>query len=209
MNTLQFPAQIVSLLLHPIFMPLLGVYLMLSADTEIAEFTHERTRKGMFMLLAVLVIAPAISTLVLYSFRFVKDIEMRSNRERLAPFFSTLIFYIMAYVMLSRAKHLIHPAFFASFSAALAAMGMGFLLTFRYRISMHAMGVAGVAGMLYAMIETVFFSQIWMVAIFIFLTGLVGAARMIRSVHTLDQILVGALLGFASQYAFLRYGIIF
>jgi hypothetical protein len=203
MTGLHIFARVVSLLLHPVFMPIAGFYLMLNSDTEVRDLTQERVRDGIFLLLGVLVIAPVVSTVILYSFRFIRDPELKNPKERIAPFLTTTLFYIMAYVMLLKGKNYMHPIIFSSYSAAVFSMAVGLVITFRYTISMHTMGVAGVAGMLYALVVTVFYGDFAMIALVVFLTGLVGTARMIRGVHSLDQVVAGALLGAVSQYLFI------
>lgn len=206
---LDYPAKLITLLFHPIFMPLFGMYLMLEADTEIRDLTTPKMRTGIYMLLGILIAAPVLSTLVMFSFRFVKSLEFKRPSERMAPFIATTAFYIMAYIMLLKGKSVMHPIIFSSFSAAIAAMAFALLITTRYKISMHAMGVSGVTGMLYALAETVFFRDLNMIALLFCAVGLVGAARMVRGVHTFPQILAGAALGFLSQYLFIVKGVAF
>jgi len=206
---LDYPARVITLLFHPIFMPLFGMYLMLGADTEIRDLTTPKMRTGIFMLLGILIAAPVLSTLVMFSFRLVKNLEFVKPSERMAPFIATAAFYIMAYVMLLKGKSVMHPIIFSCLSAAIVAMVLSLLITTRFKISMHAMGISGVVGMLYALTETVFFRDMTLIALLLCAVGLVGAARMIRGVHTFPQILAGAALGFVSQYVFIVYRISF
>jgi hypothetical protein len=203
---LAFLARLVTFLFHPIFMPMLGMWLMLEAETEIRDLTPPKVRLGIYMLLGILIAAPVISTLVLFSFRFLRNLDFTKPSERIAPFFSTTVFYIMAYIMLARNKQYMHPIIFSSFSAAITGMTIGMLTTLRFKISMHAMGIAGVTGMLYALMETVFYRDVILIAVLLMLCGVVGAARMIRGVHTFPQILAGAAVGFITQYLFITQG---
>jgi hypothetical protein len=205
-GVLDTVAKVISVLFHPVFMPLLGFWLMFSAETEIRDLTDPRVLQGIYLLLMVLIAAPVLSTLVLYSFRFIRSMDLQNPKERLSPFLTTFLFYAMAYYMLAKGKAYIHPVVFSAFSGALSCMALGLLITLRYKISMHAMSVAGVAGMLYALTDVVFYRHHEVIAVVMAAIGVVGAARVIRKVHSVDQVFLGALAGFVFQYLFVRYG---
>lgn len=205
---MQWAAKIISFIFHPVFMPVLGIYLLFSGETEVAFQTDERNQQLIYILMLVLVVAPLVSTLILYRFKMLDDLEMRDSQQRLAPFATTLMFYVMAYYVMNRGQALIHPLVFSAISGAIVSLGLTILITLKWKISIHMVGIAGVTGLTYALSYVLFYSEPLVLAGLILACGIVGSARMIRKAHTLWQIYAGAILGFTVEFIFIRYQIV-
>lgn len=207
---MQFAAKLISYIFHPVFMPLFGCWLIFQEDTEVTYvFSDERRQQGILMLLGVLALAPIICVLVLYLFRSITDLEMSRPEERLVPLVTTLIFYVLVYYLLEQARNALHPVILSSLSGAMVTIAIGTLLTWWYKVSLHAAGIWGVVGMLLALSEVVFYDNAGVVAAVMVGAGLVGTSRVIVGTHTVPQVMAGAILGFTVEYLFVRYELIF
>ncbi len=75
------------------------------------------------------------------------------------------------------------------------------LITFWYKISIHSAGIWGAAGYLAAIVVKGHQSDVLLPLILTFLVaGAVGSARMYLNLHTLKQVIFGAITGFAVSF---------
>ena len=67
------------------------------------------------------------------------------------------------------------------------------------KVSMHAMGMGGMIGLMLAVIFSGQAFAVWPMALAILFTGLVCSARLIVSDHTKEDIILGLLVGIITQ----------
>lgn len=118
---------------------------------------------------------------------------MESNRERLIPFFVTSVLYVFCYYMLRR---LGAPATILKFTLAAAATVIAlFLLSFKWKISAHMMGIGGLTGALIAVSFRLDVNLEYFIAASIFVSGIIGYSRLMLETHKEYQVYVGWLTG--------------
>jgi hypothetical protein len=190
----------VSVLLHPLFMPLYTVWLAMRTDPLVAFLLPEEARTLTLAMVALMTIAfPLTSTLLLKRAGLIHDLELPTREERLGPYMMTLVYYVMGWYLLSRAP--LDPAVSRMFIGAAVALGITSVITLRWKISAHMVGIGGLIGAL-AGLNTIHGPHLFpVIVIAVLLAGLLGTARLLSSDHTQGQVLTGALLGVACTYA--------
>lgn len=138
--------------------------------------------------------------LLLKRFGLVDDLGLNGRKERLIPYIISIVCLgATAWFFASK-----HAPVWVSFFFLGGSLGgfINLLVNFRWKISAHSAGIAGVVAMLlYLCCVSVPDNSLvsWLV-ISIALAGLLGTARIWLGRHTLLQVLAGYAVGFCSVY---------
>ncbi len=192
-------ANLISWIFVPLLMPVYGIILIFSLSfLSFAPFTT----KLVFTLIVfgANFIIPMLLVLLLKKMGVISDIGLNGRKERLVP-------YIITIVCLAGTGWFLYmkmaPLWVAMFYAggALAAL-INLLVNFRWKISAHAAGIAGLVAMLIQVVKEgpATPGMTWWIAGSILLAGLLGSARIWLGRHTLMQVLAGTAVGFLSVW---------
>lgn len=192
-------ANIISWIFVPLLMPVYGIILIFSLSfLAFAPFTT----KLVFSLIVfgANFIVPMLLVLLLKKIGVISDIGLNGRKERLVP-------YIITIVCLGGTGWFLYmkmaPLWVAMFyvGGALAAL-INLLINFRWKISAHAAGIAGLVAMLIQVMKegAATPGMTWWIAGSILLTGMLGSARIWLGRHTLMQVLAGTAVGFLSVW---------
>ena len=190
-------AKFISTMLSPLLTPTYGTLMALSITPKLLDVTGARF-KLLLIVFALTCIFPMITIAVLHNFKVIKDKRMISRKERLIPYITGTIYYAVA------VYHVIYthePRWLVMFFAggALACL-ISTVVNCRWKISAHMAGMGGLVALLWEInaMELEIISSPWMmlyILIAIFLSGMLGSARLMLKRHTLPQVLAGFLNG--------------
>lgn len=190
-------ATLLSWVLVPLLMPVYGV--LLAFNVSILSFTILRV-KLMFVLvtLAFTLVIPALLVILLKRVGVIKDIGLNSRKERLIP-------YIITFVSMAGTGVFMwfkgSPLWLVMFFGGGAVAGIvNLVINFRWKISAHAAGIAGVVALLIRIMRDGYPQECafgWLIASII-LAGMMGSARVWLGRHTVWQVLAGYAVGFTS-----------
>jgi hypothetical protein len=199
-KALQFVAQVISYLLHPIFIPLYAVaFLAFIHPTYFAGFSFADRQRTLLIVGINVVAFPLLATFLLSRLGFISSFFLHTQKDRIIPYIITGIFFFWAYQVFKNQNHypvIIKQFLFAIFLAVSAAN----IANIYYKISMHAIGVGGLVGLGLVVAKSNTMLMSWPLALFVFIAGLVCTARLIVSNHTNKDIYTGLILGIACQY---------
>src|SRR5690606_7661023 len=110
-------AHRLSILLHPLFMPVYTLWLALRVDPQLGINLRPEAPWTMLATVAVMTIAfPLVSTLLMLRAGLVRSLGMPARQERIAPYAMTLVYYAMTWYLLYRSA--LHGALLALFTGA-------------------------------------------------------------------------------------------
>lgn len=194
MKAETFLARLFSVAFHPLVIPTLGLLLLFQLDSYIQFAVSPQAKR--FILVIVFIntaIAPALAVLLLKRTGLIRDVLLKDRSERLFPLLlSSLLFFLTYYLL--RQVTLPSLIYYYMMGGTLLVI-LCLLITFRWKISLHMMGLGGYAGFL---IATSMFLKIdisLLIGLCILVGGLVGAARLRLGSHTPMQIYAGYLAG--------------
>jgi hypothetical protein len=198
----QFLASAVSVILHPVFIPSLGLLMLLNSGTYL-EFLSYRQQRSIFIIFFTGTALLPLSLIPMMMLRrMISDIRMDRRSERVLPFMITALFYGFTWYLLSRVNV---PNLITSYTMAAAiSVLLVALLSIKWMVSLHMTAMGALAGML---IATAFRFNI---NLMLFLTlafmggGVAGWARLSLKAHTAGEIYSGYVLGFAVVF-FIMY----
>lgn len=118
-------------------------------------------------------------------------------RERTIPYAGTLVFYALTIYLL---KDVYLPAILVRFMvAALISVFCAFIINFFWKISAHLIGMGGLCGALACISIKLQTDVTLLLLLAIFISGLVGASRLLLKAHSPSQVYAGYFIGFFWQ----------
>lgn len=198
-NAVTVFSNILSWVLVPLLMPVYG--LMLAFGLSVLDVAPIGMRVSFILIVAgINFMLPMLFVILLKRLGVVEDLGLNGRKERLVPYvISIACFMATAWFMAVKGAPSWLWLFFAG--GALAAL-VNLVINFRWKISAHAAGIAGVVALL-VRIEKDGFSEpelfSWLI-VAIVLSGFLGSARVWLGRHTVWQVLAGYAVGFCSVF---------
>jgi membrane-associated phospholipid phosphatase len=192
-------ARIISYVFHPLLM---GTYLFLLFALILPTALYPVNSGSQFLFLAlffvITVIVPVIMLSMLKISGSIQSFKLENRRERIFPFISILILYIMfSYLLTSQNRIGLDDNLFRFILIMDGLILIGTVITLFYKVSMHAIGIMGLVGILIPLNkESDDALLLWITIGAVVLAGLVMSSRLQLNAHTPRQVLVGALSGF-------------
>ena len=206
-RTLVMGAKVVSTAFRPIYYPVLS-WLILFTFTRMSLLPLEYKLMQISILIAFTVALPLMLTLVYRSVRRIDVLEMRKRKSRIVPYLMFIACYLLYLYVMSR--YYIPYLLISVVVVALCIQVVCTLLSFFWKVSVHAAGSGAIIGGIAACSMLFDFNPLFWLGVAFLMAGLVGTSRMILRQHSLSQILVGILIGiFCGFFGILRGFLIF
>lgn len=192
-------SKIISLLLHPVLMPMLGLFFIFNSGTYLSLINPD-VKLFLYAIVGLSTVAMPIIILPLLLYaKVIKGIEMTLAQERIIPLFFTGIFYFIAYYYISRYPVLLFIKLFLV--SGIINIILAMIISFKWKISIHSIGLGGILGLLIYI--SLFFSINLNTFLIIALNlwGLVAFARLKLNAHNPLQVYIGFLTGFAIVFS--------
>ncbi|MBD5420866.1 MAG: phosphatase PAP2 family protein [Bacteroides sp.] len=192
-------SNLISWIFVPLMMPVYGIILIFALS--FLRFTPFHT-KLVFTLIVfgANFLVPMILVLLLKKMGVIEDVGLNGRKERLIPYVITIVCLagtgIFLYLKMA-------PLWVAMFYAGGALAGLiNLLVNFRWKISAHAAGIAGLVAMLIQVTKEGPSAEgmVWWIVGAILTAGLLGSARIWLGRHTLMQVIAGSAVGFLSVW---------
>jgi hypothetical protein len=196
---LRISAQIISFIFHPLLMPTL----LFGVVSYFSPAIFQATPWISFILLMVFVLTAVLPVLNVLMFRMtgtIQNIYFPTRRERVTPFiFITVLYAGVTALMYLKVPIPVVVKFMMISTALTALVSIG---TFFIKISVHAVGISGLTGILLALGAFSTATELILPAlILLVLSGVVMSSRLFLQAHTLDEVTWGGVLGFAAGFA--------
>ena len=197
---LRIIAYIISVIFHPVFIPVIATWYL--AFLQPGYFTGMPTHDKTMILIRVAsntIFFPLLTVLLLKAVGFIKSIFLKTQRERIIPYIATNLFYFWMYLVFKNQAEV--PLILTGFVFGIfLASSLALLANIYFKISMHALGVGALSGLMLLIIFSGLSYAIFLPAMIVFiLTGIVCTSRLIVSDHTPFDIYSGLLIGILSQ----------
>ena len=189
----QSIAKIISGIFNPLLMPTYGILILFSSDSYFSMLPYE-AKKVVFIIVFISSCLLPLAFLPLFLYQnLIRNFEMKTNRERIVPFATIGLLYLMGYFLLLQMEV---PDTIANVMLGGAiAIFMNLLITIKWKISAHMTGIGALTGTLIAFSYTLKSDLIIYLAFAFIVAGLVGTSRLLLKYHTSSQIYAGFGLG--------------
>jgi len=192
-------AVIISALTHPLLMPLFVVFIAFKFDWYLSGRLADEQENIIYFIIALSTIAfPGLNILLLKWYGVVSSLSMPIRKERTAPFISTFFFFVLGYYLLR--KGVLPPPVYSIYLGCTFSLLLLVIINFKWKISAHSIGIAGVLGTTVALFQIHHFSNTLLLIALVVLTGLTLSSRLLLSAHSPAQVYAGAVVGFIVTY---------
>ena len=186
-------SKFISIILHPIFMPLLALHLTLKTLPSVAFSISQYLNYIYGIFIFCTIILPLLSIFFLMRKGRVSSLEMSNHKERSLALFITVIWMSLGVFMLNNI--LLYTSILkAEILGAILIILFAAIISKFWKISLHLLGIGGVVGVFIAL-QLIEGGVLHLLLIFILLSGILGVARIQQKAHNHTQIYMGFLLG--------------
>lgn len=196
---MRFLMKLVSVICHPLLM---ATYVSLALLIKAPEILAVPTQVLWYLVLAIFLttfLLPALSLLSLKLFSQISSLELINREERPLPFLFIFIWYGIATFLFAVKLQLAKPLSTIIVSVTLL-IGLLFLITKWYKISIHSTAIWAAGGILTALA----ISKGLILPDFLFgsilLAGLTSTSRLYLGYHKPIEIWSGSILGFCFSF---------
>lgn len=188
-------AEIISVVFHPIFIPLYGLIIIYSSNTLHSFLPVQLKRMIFILVMANNVVLPMALATVLYARGAIKTFNARDRNERvLLLTFSLLMYSLTAFLLLR--MHV--PGLFRAFFIAIAVVTLiTLLITIFYRISLHASGIGGLLVLVLFMAGLYHIDMVWQTVAVLLTGSAVLSSRIYLEDHSPTEVWSGFFAGAA------------
>lgn len=187
-------ARIVSIVFHPLFMPLYGLMILLSAPTFLKYLPVEVKRILCLIVFIDNVFIP-IALLPFLRYRnMISSYHIEDRKERIIPLLTTSILYCTTSFIIFRYQI---PFFLKSFIFATSVVAIVVsMINFWWKISIHAVGAGALLATVFALSIKMYTPLTLYLLTVILASGLVLSSRLRLNSHNPSQVWLGFLTGF-------------
>ncbi len=186
-------AEILSILFHPVFIPLYGLLIIYSSQTLHSYIPMPIKRLIFIMVLINNVMMPLAMAAILYRKGAITTFTVRDRNERVLLLTFTLLMYSVTAFLLLRLQA---PSLFKAYFISIAVVTLATLLiTVTYRISLHAAGFGGLLVLVVTMIILYRTGMTWQLIAVILAGSSVMSARIYLKDHTASEVWSGFFTG--------------
>lgn len=195
----RIPAKLISILLHPLFIPTyIFFWLTIRFPTEFQGITPMLLLMRKINVFWMTAFFPAFAVFLLWRLKFIDNVLLRTQRERIAPYIITMIFYWWMWYLSRNFTDQPPVLQFFYFGIFLTTV-VGSLANIFTKISMHAMGIAG--AFMFVILTSLYYQRFLgadLTAITL-LCGVVCTARLLLHEHHGSEVALGFLTGVFCQ----------
>ncbi len=205
-------ARFTSYAFHPLFMPTNGMIVIYSIGRVpgFNTYSTDTDKHTAFLAISILFIAtsvlPLFIAIALKRLNYISSLHMPQKEERSLPFIFTCLCYFGAYYFLKNYLQLnLNSLIFYFIFAGLLATMLGFFITLSWKISIHMIGIGGVAGILTLLSKKNDEVLLYPLIVTFLVAGLIAFSRLQLGAHNSKQIIVGFGLGFGCEMLGILY----
>lgn len=189
-------SQVISVILHPVFVPLAAVIIFFYKLP--IYFDSSIIYSKIIATLIVSVFLPLVFLYFSRTLKLISSFELPTAKERRLPllFFMILDLLIINYIFeLYNYQYL----FYFFWSLLLASMVVFIALFFRFKVSLHSLGISSLLTFIVFLSYNFQLNFIYTIVFLIVSLGLVSTSRLILKAHLPLEVIVGVVLGIVTQ----------
>lgn len=197
---LKWPAQLISYVFHPIFIPLYVIaFLVYVHPSYFSGFEDGLKKRTLLIVVQNAIFYPLFCIALLKGLGFIESIYLRTQKDRIIPYIACGIFFFHTFNVFKQQD--IYPRIVPSFMLGVfLASSAALIANIYFKISMHTIGLGGWLGLFLVIANSNSMLMTWPVAAVLLITGMVCTARLMVSDHTDKEIYAGLLLGLLAQF---------
>jgi hypothetical protein len=192
-------AHIVSFVFHPLFVPIyITLFLLYVHPLLFAGYTDAMKIRLTATIFVNLTMLPAVTVFLCWRLKFVDNLYMETQKERIIPLAAAMIFYFWCWFVLKANGGI--PDIFRQFLLGSFITIIGaWLANIAFKVSLHALAMGGMFCYLFLLTFNTEGSSAEYFAAAALVAGTVCSSRLIVSAHKPFDVYAGFFIGVASQ----------
>lgn len=194
-------ARFISVLFHPLFMPTYFFSMLAWAvPTSLEPITPDLHPKFLLFIFIVTCLLPFLNVGIFKALGTIRTLAMVDRRERLLPFvFISGIYVGITFLFYHQVRMTLNDNFLRFMMIIDLLVIVATVATFFYKISVHAVCVWGLIGIIVPLnkiteVNTIFYPTLALIV----LAGFIMSARLVVGAHTSREVMWGSVLGLAT-----------
>jgi hypothetical protein len=187
-------AKVISVIFHPLFMPLYGMIIIFTAPT-LFSYIPFNVKKILLFVIATNNILVPLSLMPFFRYRnIIRSWNIETRKERIIPLLSVSFFYSVTSYIIFRLQI---PLFIKSFIFATALLAIAVsIINFWWKISLHSVGAGALAGLVIALSVNMMIPLTWFLIPVLIIAGLILSSRLRLETHNPPEVYIGFITGF-------------
>jgi hypothetical protein len=188
-------AKAVSIVFHPLFMPLYGLIIIFSAPT-LFGYLPFNVKRILFLIVLINNVLLPISLLPYLRYRnYITSWSMENRKERMLPLFiATILYAATSYIIIRYPV----PVFIKTFIAGIFIISLSITaVNLWWKISIHSAAVGSIAALVLVLSIKMNSSLLWPLLIVVLGSGLTLSARLKLNAHSPSEVWAGYFFGYA------------
>ena len=186
-------SKIISIIFHPIFIPLLIFYLTINYINLLQTTIVHNLSLIYIIILVFTIILPLASTYILVFFNKISSLEIHQKEERFKPLIISAIWGVIGFFYLSPFL-IFNPILKTFYLSFLFLISLASLISIFWKISLHMIGMGATTGF-FIVLNILYKDATFLIVAFFLLSGLVGFARLKEGAHSKKEVYTGFILG--------------
>jgi hypothetical protein len=194
-------AHLISYIFHPLFIPVyVTCFVLYIHPLLFAEYNSGMKMRLIATVFVNLTFLPAITVFLCWRLKFINDLYMKTQKERIIPLAAAMIFYFWCWFVLRNFTEI--PDVYRQFllGSFIAIIG-AWLANIAFKVSFHALAMGGMFCFMLLLLFNTEGAGPQYFALSSIVAGAVCSSRMILSAHRPFDVYVGFLIGIVSQLA--------
>ena len=194
-------AKIISVIFHPLFIPVYGLTIIYSAPTLLGYLPFS-VKKLLFLILLINnVLLPLLLMSFLINRKIISSWTIYNRSDRIIPLVITTILYSTTSYIIFRfpIPFFLKSFIFASSFLSLLVTSINFL----WKISLHSVGAGALTAIVLILSFKMYTPLVWYLIIIVIAGGLVLSSRLRLNFHNPRQVWFGFLTGFLGLILFM------
>ena len=199
-------AQFISIVFHPTFQATFLIFVLYQFVPELFRPFDDSSFPRLLLFVALLTcLFPLMLILGLRALGSISSLQMPTRRERLMPFFFISLFYGLAVYFFSQ-RLAMNDMIVVMLIAVTVLIFLIFLITIKFKISVHSAASWGVFGCLLSLNTQLPESPLLIPVVgSVILAGLVSSSRLYLNAHSPKEVYYGLALGFVVCFGILYF----
>ena len=208
---MKWLANIISIVFHPIYMPVYMSYVIVHFLPQYFPLLHGKHYNIMLGMLAMLMVGfPLISIAIMRGLGMIQSFKMEDSKERFIPMIAVATFYLWAYFMYKPTSKMVFssdPMLANMILGSVIGVFFAFIFNSFYKISFHTIAAGAFVSLVVSILPYSSFDMTLLLIASILIAGAVASARLYLKEHTTKEVNAGLLAGyFAMFFAYQVYG---
>jgi hypothetical protein len=196
-------AKIISLVFHPLFIPLYGLIIIFTAPT-LFWYLPLKVKKILLLILLTNNILIPVSLMPFFRYRnIISSWVVEKRSERVIPLLSVAILYSVTSFIMFRLQI---PIFVKTYIFSTSFLALTVLvIDLWWKISLHSAGAGALIGIVIALSLKMSVPLTWFLIPAVLIAGLVLSSRLKLNSHDSAQVYIGFLTGLTSMSLFMLF----